>query len=166
MDAHDPACADEDVLGSVGEAYDFVRDHLADGEDEVMAAVAQQLVDLGGPGVVQLAFRDFKHEGAGDFAQSDNVIAPVVDAEQVARRGAEHGRDFLVGHGLVGAEGRQDVDELFSVVLVCQFRQHSGLRVHAGEVGRDRENTLAVAESVQRGEEAGFNFGGGQLCFG
>ena len=87
----DAAGADEDVLVVVGHTDDFVRDDLADGENQVVAAIAQQLVDLRGPGVIELAFADFVDEAAGNFAQGDDVVAPVVDAEQIARSGAEHG---------------------------------------------------------------------------
>ena len=94
MDADGAAGADEDVLVVVGHADDFVRDDLADGEDEVVAAVAEELVDLGGPGVVELALADLVHEAAGDFAEGDDVVAPVVDAEEAARSRAEHGGDL------------------------------------------------------------------------
>jgi len=45
-----------------------VRYDLADGEDEVMAAVAKELIDLGGPWVVDLAFGDVIEKCAGDLA--------------------------------------------------------------------------------------------------
>ncbi len=54
VDAHDAAGADENILVVVGHADHLVRHHLADGEDEVVAAVAHELVHLRGPLVVEL----------------------------------------------------------------------------------------------------------------
>src|SRR6202041_2558760 len=109
---------------------DFVWDDLTDGEDEVVAAVAEEFVDLRGPCVVEFAFTDLVDEAAGDFAQGDDVVAPVVDAEESARRGAEHGRYLLICHGFVGAEGGKDVREAIAVVLPGEFGESAALGVH------------------------------------
>ena len=50
MDADRAAGSNKDVLVVVGHAHHLVRHHLADGEDEIVAAIAEQLVDLCGPG--------------------------------------------------------------------------------------------------------------------
>ncbi len=103
VDADRAAGADEDVLVVVGHTDDFVGNDLAYREDEVVTAVAQELIYLCWPGVVEFALADLVHELAGDFAQGDDVVAPVVRAKEGAWSCAEHGGDLFVGHGLVSA---------------------------------------------------------------
>ncbi len=109
--------ADEDVLVVVRHANDFMRNDLSDRKNQVVATVAEELVDLGRPGEVEFAFADFVDEAAGDFAEGDDVVAPVVDAEERAWGGSVHGRYLFVCHGLVSAEGGEDIGEAVAVVL-------------------------------------------------
>src|ERR1035438_5978829 len=59
VDAFAATGADEDVLCEVGHADDFMGHDLADGENEIESAAGDELVDLCGPCVGQLAFRLF-----------------------------------------------------------------------------------------------------------
>src|ERR1700733_1776545 len=81
MNPHSAAGADEDIFVVVGHPDDLVGDDLADRQDQIVATVAEKLVDLRGPGVVELSFADLMDEIAGDLSQRDDVVAPVVDAE-------------------------------------------------------------------------------------
>ena len=146
--------ADEDVLVVVGHADDLVGNDLADGEDEVVAAVAEELVDLCGPGVVDLSFGDLVEEGARNLAQGDDIVAPVVDAEEISRRLAVHGRDLGIGHALVGSERRKDVGQAVAVVLPGELGENAGLRVKASEIRGNGEDSLSAADGIQCGEES------------
>ena len=103
MDSQHAARAHKHILVEAGHAHHFVRDDLPDRQDQVVPAVAQQLVHLRRPRVVQLALAHLAHKLAGDLAQRHNVVAPVMHPEEVARRGAEHRLDLVVGHRLVRA---------------------------------------------------------------
>jgi len=58
-----------------------MRHNLADRENEIESAVGDELVDLRGPCVVELAFRLFADELRWHFAQCLDVGAPVVNLE-------------------------------------------------------------------------------------
>ena len=68
-------------------------------------------------------------------------------------RGAEHGGDLAVGHGLVGAEGGEDVGEGVAVEVPRVLGEFPGLGVEAGEVGWDGEDAIAGTKFLQSFEE-------------
>ena len=126
---------------------------LADGEDEVVLAVAEEAIDLGGPGVIKLALAELVDEGAGDLAEGDDVIAPVVRTEKTARRLPEHGGYLVVGHGFVSSKGGEDVDQTASVELGSKLGEDATLRVHAGEIGWNSEHAAAGSDVIEGGKE-------------
>ena len=54
VDAFAAACADQNVLGVVGHADDFMGHDLADGENEIESALRNEPVHLRGPRVISL----------------------------------------------------------------------------------------------------------------
>ncbi len=163
MNPDGAAGAYEDVFVVVGHANYLVGDDLADREDEVVAAVAEQLVHLRGPRVIDLALADVVEELAGDFAQGHYVVAPVVHAEEATWRRSVHGGDLIVRHGLMGAQGGQHVCQLVAVVLPGKLRQKAALGVHPGEVGRDRQHFFANTKLIERGKQVRLDLSGRHL---
>src|ERR1700761_1452451 len=103
VDAFAASGADENVLVVVGHADDFMRNDLTDGEDEIEAALRDELVDLCGPSVAQQAFGLLMDVFGGDFAECFDVGAPVVDAEEIKWDGTEHECELAVIHGRMRA---------------------------------------------------------------
>ena len=149
----DSAGAHKDVFVVSRHPDHFVRHDLPDGENQIMRSVGNQPVDLNRNAVVDLSFRHFLDECSRHFAQRGESLSPVVNAEQAARRFAEHRFDFFIGHRVVRADGRQNIDQAIPVIFPCQFCQRTRLRMVAREIGRDRKHALPLAETVQRGEE-------------
>ena len=95
VDALAASRAHQDVLVVVGHADHFVGHDLADGEDQVEAALRDEPVDLRRPRIIQLAFRLLADELGRNLAQRLDVGAPVMDAEEILRHVAEHVRDLV-----------------------------------------------------------------------
>ena len=75
----------------------------------------------------------------GDFAQLDNVVAPVVDNHFGERDVAEHGAPLALRDGNMRAEGGHDVHgaALVAEVVPEDVCDEAGVGVEAGEVRRD-----------------------------
>jgi len=73
---------------------------------QVMAAIAQQLVHLRGPGVVELALAHLVHKLAWNLAQGHNIVAPVMHTEQLSRSRSEHCRNLVIGHRFMSSQRR------------------------------------------------------------
>ena len=111
------ASADEDVLGVIGHAYDFVRYNLTYGEDEIEVTPGYEAVDLRRPRITQFAFGLFSNEFDWNFAKSFYIGAPVVDMEEALRDIAEHVGELVRVHCRVCAESGQHSFEAVTVVL-------------------------------------------------
>ena len=100
------AQAHEQVLGVVGHAHHLVGDHLAHGQDQVKAAVHQQVVDLHlNVGDIQ-ALADLAHHLGGHLAQHGGVALPVVHQHILVRHHIAEELLLLLGaERHVGAQG-------------------------------------------------------------
>ena len=127
VDALGSARAHEDVLVVVGHADHLMGNDLADGEDQIKAALHQQPIDLGRPAIVDFPFAQFANHVARDFAQGDQIVAPIVHADHGRRQAAKHAFDLCFRHGGVRAQGGQDVGERSAIVIPGHFRESSGL---------------------------------------
>ena len=131
IDALAAARADQNVLVVVGHADHFMGHDLADGKNQIEAALRDQPVDLRRPGIIQLAFRLLANELGGNLAQGLDVGAPVMNAEEILRHIAEHVRDLVRAHGGVRAQRGQNGLEPVAVVLPRIARQLAGAGVLA-----------------------------------
>ena len=75
------ACAHEEVLQVVGHADHLVGNHLADGNQERIAAVAERAVDLDRPIVADGASGGLPDEVRVQPAELHDVGSPIVGAE-------------------------------------------------------------------------------------
>ena len=149
VDAFGASRADEDVLVVVGHPDHFVGDHLADRQDQVVAAFGNHAVHLRGPREIQLTFRLLADEFGRHLAQRDQSAAPVMDAEQALRHIAEHGPDLAVGHGDVGPESGHHVGEPVAVILPGVAGELAGARVEAGEIRGKAQHLAARSQCVE-----------------
>ena len=135
------AQAHEQVLGVVGHAHHLVGDHLAHGEDQVEAAVHQQVVDLHLDVRDIQALADVGHHVLGNLAQDGGVGLPVVDQHVlVGHHVAEELLLFLGAQRHMGAQGGH----------------HLHLRAHGPELGIEDLGDLAgvaVAAGIVRGHD-------------
>ena len=161
VDAGLPAAADEEVLGMVGHAGDFVRHHLADRKNEVVTAFPDQLVELGRPGLFTYARAHMAHEFRFEGAHRHHVVTPVVHAKQVFRYTRIHLTDLLRSHGHMGAQGWQDIRERRSEMVIRHACDGTGPTVEAGEVWRYGEHLAAGADGA-----VGLDQGSTQIVFG
>ena len=135
--------AHKNVFVVICHADHFVRYDLADGENEIEAALRDEPVHLCRPRIVQLALRLFADEFRRNLAQSLDVGSPVMHAEKLLRHGAEHSRDLFRLHGSVGAESRQNRLEPAAVVLPRIARQIARAGVYAALVRRYNEHAAS-----------------------
>ena len=164
VDARGATGAYKYVFVVISHADHLMRHHLADRQNEVVVVV-DEAIHLGRPRVVETAFADVVDEIGGDFTKGDDVVAPVVNTEEVARSFAKHGRDLGIGHGAMGAERGEHVGEGFAVVPMDHLGQDAGLRVEAREVGWDGEDFFTGAELFERGDEVLLDPGGREIGF-
>ncbi|MCH7918575.1 MAG: M20/M25/M40 family metallo-hydrolase [Planctomycetes bacterium] len=108
-----------------GDAVDQSGAEHRGGEDA--AALDQQPIDLGRPAIVDFPFAQFANHVARDFAQGDQIVAPIVHADHGRRQAAKHAFDLCFRHGGVRAQGGQDVGERSAIVIPGHFRESSGL---------------------------------------
>ena len=90
VDALAASRAHENILCVVGHAHHFMGHDLADGENEIEAAMHNEPVHLCRPRVVELAFRLLADEVGRDLAQGLDVRTPVMHAEKLRRHSAKH----------------------------------------------------------------------------
>ena len=150
VDARRPAGADEQVLVVVGHADHFVRHDLADREDQVVAALPHQPVELRRPRLAVDALGGLGDELGRHLADGDHVVAPVVDAEQPLGHAGKHAVQLPVGHGDVRAQGRHDVGQPIAEILVGHAGQRPGHAVGPREVGRQRQHPLPRLQPRKR----------------
>jgi hypothetical protein len=125
------------------------RPDLANGQDQVEAALREQAIHLRRPGVVQLAFRLFADKLRRDLAQRLDIGAPVMHAEEILRHVSEHVRNLVRPHGGVRTQRGQDCFETVTVVLPGIARQLPGARVLAALIRRYGKNAMALAQLGQ-----------------
>ena len=138
--------AHQDVLVVVGHADDFMRHDLADGKNQVEAALRNEPVDLRRPRIVELAFRLFADELWRNLAERLHIGAPVMDTEQIPRYIAEHVGDLVRPHGCVCAQRGKNRFEPVAVILPRIARQLAGAGVLAGFIGRYGKHAISLAE--------------------
>ena len=132
IDAPHAACADEEVLVVVGHAHHFVRHDLPDGEHQVVAALPNEPIELGGPGAVPDPLGHAANVRSRHLADGHHVVPPVVLAEKTRRQTRKHPRDLPVGHRAMGAQGGHHVGQARAEVFVGQTGQWPGHAVGAG----------------------------------
>ena len=166
VDALAAACADQDVLGVVGHADHFVGHDLADGEDEIESAARDEPIDLRGPRIVELAFGLFADELGRDFAEGFDVGAPVVDAEEIVRHGAEHARELVRAHGRMRAQRGQNRLEPVAVVLPRIAVSSPARECSRRLIGRNGETRWRVAELGQASNSRDLQLRGREIGIG
>ncbi len=139
----------ENVFVVIRHADDFVGHDLANGENQVEAALSNQPVHLRRPRVVQLAFRLLADKFRRNLAQSLNIGSPVMHAKKLLRYYAEHSLDLIGLHGGMCAEGGQHRLQPITVEFPCVTRQVAGAGVHAAVVGRNDEDAVPWSQSCQ-----------------
>ena len=133
------------VLGVVGHAHHLVGHHLAHGQNQVEAAVHQQVVDfhLDIRHVQSLA--DLGHHLLGHLAQHSGIALPVVHQDiLIGHHIAEELLLFLRADRHVGSQGRHDLH--FSAhglePRIEDLRNLTGKAVAAGIVGGNNQDLL------------------------
>ena len=106
VDAFLAAGADEDVLVVIGHPDDFVRDDLADGQNQIVFAGPNQVGQLRRPGKIHRALGGLFDKFARHFADGGDAGAPVVDAEKGFRHTAEHLADLRRRSSASGCQAR------------------------------------------------------------
>ena len=138
--------AHQNIFVVIRHADDFVGHDLADGENQIEAALRNQPIHLGRPRIVQLAFRLLADEFRRDLAESLNVGSPVMHAKKLFRDRAKHSRDLLRLHRSMRAESRQNRLESVAVILPRVAREVTGTRMHAALIRWHDENPVALSE--------------------
>src|ERR1035438_3595843 len=149
VDAFLAAGAHEDVLVVIGHTDDFVWDDLADGQDQIVFAGPDKIGQLRRPGKIHRAAGHLLHEFARHFADGGDARAPVMPPEQALRHAGEHLRDLRRRHGRMRAQRRQNVRQMFSIIIVNKFGQHPRVGMKAGEIRGNDEHPLARAKVVE-----------------
>ena len=149
VDAFAATYAHENVLGVVGHSHDFVGHYLAYGKYEVEGRVQQQFVDLCRPVVMELALGDFFDVGSGYAAHGHYVVAPVVHAEQLLGSVAEHSLDLLVSHSSMRAQGRHNVGQGGSEIVIHHLGYRTCVGVEPGEVRRYGQHPAARPHGIE-----------------
>ena len=155
VDAFHAAGAYKDVLVVVGHADDFMRHHLADGENEVVPAGGNEIRHLRRPGKLDGTTGNFAHKRGRHFADRGDASAPVMNAEQTLGHTGEHFRNLRTGHRRVRAQRGQDIHQLLAIKLVREGGEFPGMRMKAGEVRGHHEHAMARAEPFERFKQAG-----------
>jgi len=149
VDPFGTAGADENVLVVAGHARHLMRHHLTDGEDQIMLAAREVFRDLHRPVIVHPLLRDLTDIVAGDDPEGLETPAKIVDTEKTALYPREHGSDFGIAHGFVGAQGREHIGHVRAVIVPGQAGQFPGPRVKAGEIGGKGDDAAARAQFVE-----------------
>gem|GEM_PF-3243697 len=144
------AGADEDVFRVIGQAYDLVGHHLADGDYGVEASVAEHLISLDRVIVIHYSFAYFAHKGGGDPAQLYQILSPVMDPEEVFRSAGIHGVKLLAAHRRVGAQGGQHGAQAGTKLAISDIGDGPGLGVDSGDVRRHCDHALGGLQGFQR----------------
>ena len=139
----------KDVFVVVGHANYFVGHYLTNAQDEVVLTFHQHLIHLGGPVVGDAAVGNFSDVVAGNYAQGNYIVAPVVHPKQIVRHLRKHIADFFRRHGHMRPQCRQNIGELVAVVFPGMGSYFSGLGVQTGIVWRYRQHLLALAQLIQ-----------------
>src|ERR1017187_7469303 len=149
VDSLTAASANQDVLGVVGHPDHFMRHYLADRKNQVESAFHNESIHLCWPRKVELAFGLRVDELRRNLAQRDNIGAPAVYAEKIARHVTEHGFDLRGLHRCMRSDSRQDGLELISVVLPGKAGEGASPRMEPRHIRRHRQNTLARPKLFQ-----------------
>ncbi len=122
---------------------------LADGKDQIEAALGEQPVDLRGPGIVQLALELLVNELRRNLADRFHIGSPVVNAEEILRHIAEHMGDLVRPHGSVRAQGGKNRLEPVAIILPGVAGQRTGAGMLAALIGGYGQHVVAHAEFGQ-----------------
>ena len=149
VDALLAARADENIFVVIGHPDDFMRNDLADGQNQIVFAGPDEVGQLRRPRIIHGTLRHLLNKLTRHFADGGDARAPVVDAEKAFRHTGEHLADLRRSHRRVRAKRGQNVRQTRSVVIVNELRQRSRVRMEAGEIRRNDQHPLARAEAVQ-----------------
>ena len=163
IDAFPAARSHQNVFVVIRHADDFMRHDLADGENQIEAALKDQPVDLCRPGKMQLPFRLLFNKSRGHFADGLNVRPPVVNMEQRLWHIAKHAIELRGRHSRVRAESGQNRRQPIAVVFPRVASQLAGARMEPRDVGWDDQHTAPFAQLVERLEKLRLQFRAGNL---
>ena len=121
VDAFRAARADEDVFVVTGHADHFMRNNLADGQNQIMLARPDETGQLRLPGEIHRTPGRLPHELRRHFADGDDARTPVVHPEQRWRHAGIHFGNLPRRHRRVRAQRGQHVRQTRPVIIVDEL---------------------------------------------
>ena len=136
------AGAHKKVLRMVRHADHLVRNDLSRGNDQIIAFIHDQAVDLRGHGLLPETVRDLGKILSRDLADLHHVLPPVMHKENVFRNVPEHRIQFILRHGGVRSKRRQDIHlrASFRQRMIVHVRDKAGAGMKAGKVRRQDQD--------------------------
>ncbi len=150
-----PAAAHYDVLGVVGHAHNFMGNHLADGDNQIIGAFQDLSVDLHGDGKIQQSLGNLLHKGSRYHPDFGHIAPPsVVDVGVQGNLRPEDTPFLTMVHGRMGSQGRQDLHYRWPQQAVKNGGYGPAHAVSPGTIWRNEQNLAQrPIQAIQPGPE-------------